>query len=55
MAISVNNPPSTAAATGTPTYSATDYTVPANTQMLVALPVQCDGYLIITGDYVEIY
>lgn len=38
-----------------PTYAASDYQVPANTQALLALPVTCDGYLILDGHLVEIF
>lgn len=37
-----------------PTYTAADYTVAANTQVLYAIPITCDGYLVLTGDLVEI-
>ena len=49
----ITSAPSTSSSS-TPTYSSTDITVPLNTQMLVVLPVQCDGYLILNGNWVEI-
>lgn len=37
-----------------PTYTAVDYHVFADTQVLYAIPITCDGYLVLDGYLVEI-